>query len=81
MTVNYGEARMAVDAARTRIVTHAMRFAEYSVDGTGLVAYGVLPEMVKSGEDFSAANAVLRSLNESRTSHGAGWCGGDLNWY
>ena len=55
MTVSYGEARNAVDAARARIVTHAMRFAEYSVDGAGLVAYDVLPEMVKSCEEFSAA--------------------------
>ena len=67
--MNYGEARNAVEVARTRIVTHAMRFAEYSVDGAGHVAYGVLPEMIKSCEEFSAANAVLRSLAEDGFSH------------
>ena len=69
MTMNYGEARNAVEEARTRIVTHAMRFAEYSVDGAGQVAYGVLPEMIKSCEEFSAANAVLRGFGEAETSH------------
>jgi hypothetical protein len=65
MTVSYGEAHDAVDAARARIVSHAMRFAEYSVDGVGHVAYDVLPAMVKSCEEFSAANAVLRSLTDT----------------
>ena len=62
--MKYGEALDALEEARTRIVTHAMRFAEYSVDGAGQVAYGVLPDIVRSCEEFSAASAVLRSLGE-----------------
>ena len=65
--MKYGEALDALEEARTRIVTHAMRFAEYSVDGAGQVAYGVLPDIVRSCEEFSAANAVLRGLGGAST--------------
>ena len=65
--MKHGEALDAVEEARARIVTHAMRFAEYSADGAGQVAYGVLPDIVRSCEEFSAANAVLRGLGGAST--------------
>ena len=57
--MTYDETHDAVEDDMARVLEHAMRFAEYSMEGPSRVAFDVLPELVKACEAYSAARAML----------------------